>query len=347
MFKSIKIKNLRAITELEVDNLGQVNLFVGQNNCGKTTFLESIFLLIGATNPILPVNINAFRGLGVHSNDVWPTYFHNFDHSTSIEIIGQLRDRDSEQKLLIRPKYKETRVSQPVSSAKSSFAGDSKPSIELEGLELQYSDSQHQEPIVSRIFLRDKQLISEGAKERPVRGIYVSPLTEFDWKNRFDAIQAKKRIPDLISAITKIEPSISDLRLNAVGLLVGDIGLANLIPVSLMGGGTARFLSIAMAMLDSQNGVVLIDEIDNGLHYSAQAMIWKAVFAWAEEFNVQVFAATHSNESVKAFSNIVDSTLLKTETKLFRIERKDEKFRAVEYTKGLLAESLESKWEVR
>jgi energy-coupling factor transporter ATP-binding protein EcfA2 len=347
MFKSIEIKNLRAITELKVDNLGQVNLFVGQNNCGKTTFLESLFLLIGATNPILPVNINVFRGLGVHSNDIWPTYFHNFGHSTPIEIIGQIRDSASEQRLLIRPKYRETRVSQPLSPGKSSFVGDSKPSIELDGLELQYSDSQHPEPIVSRIFLRDNQLISEGAKERPDRGIFVSPLTEFDWKNRFDAIQARKRIPDLIAAVSKIEPRISDIRLNAIGLLVCDIGLANLIPVSLMGGGTARFLSIAMAMLESQNGVVLIDEIDNGLHYSAQATVWKAVFAWAEEFNVQVFAATHSSESVMAFSDIVDSTLLKTETKLFRIERKDEKFRAVEYTKELLAESLESKWEVR
>ena len=46
MFKSIKINNLRAITDLEIKNLGQVNLIVGQNNCGKTTILEAIFFLM-------------------------------------------------------------------------------------------------------------------------------------------------------------------------------------------------------------------------------------------------------------------------------------------------------------
>ena len=46
MFKSIQIKNLRAITELEIENLGQVNLIVGQNNCGKTTLLEALFFII-------------------------------------------------------------------------------------------------------------------------------------------------------------------------------------------------------------------------------------------------------------------------------------------------------------
>ncbi len=58
MYKSLKITNFRCITKLEVDDLARVNLVVGKNNCGKTTFLEAVFLLIGATNPQLPININ-------------------------------------------------------------------------------------------------------------------------------------------------------------------------------------------------------------------------------------------------------------------------------------------------
>lgn len=100
-------------------------------------------------------------------------------------------------------------------------------------------------------------------------------------------------------------------------------------------------------MLDSEDGIVLIDEIENGLHHSIQQKIWKAVFKWAQNLNVQVFATTHSNECIRAFSNSVDTTLFGSEAKLFRIERKDEKFRAVEYSKELLKESVESNWEVR
>jgi len=100
-------------------------------------------------------------------------------------------------------------------------------------------------------------------------------------------------------------------------------------------------------MLDTRDGIVLIDEIENGLHYSVQEKLWQAVFSWAQDLNVQVFATTHSNECIKAFSRSLDATLFKSQARLFRIERKDEKFRAVEYTKEQLAESLESKWEVR
>jgi len=73
----------------------------------------------------------------------------------------------------------------------------------------------------------------------------------------------------------------------------------------------------------------------------------EAVLNWAQELNAQVFATTHSIECVKAFNNSADTTLFESEAKLFRIERKGENFRAVEYSKEILAESLESNWEVR
>ena len=75
MFKNIRIENLRTITHLEINNLGPVNLFVGQNNCGKTTILEAIFFLVGGTNPHLPVKANTLRGLPFLSDELWSTFF--------------------------------------------------------------------------------------------------------------------------------------------------------------------------------------------------------------------------------------------------------------------------------
>jgi len=351
MFKSIKIKNLRAITELEVDNLGQVNLFVGQNSCGKTTLLEAIFFLIGATNPKLPVNANTFRGLPFVSNKLWDSYFHNMDPTVPIEIGTQIHDTMEEQLLLIRPHHPKPTVAEPVPSdvASPSFApGDSETTRKLNGLELTYTSSEDpSNKIISEVFLRNGDLITEGTKERAIRGVFINSVTMYDWKDRFAEVQHKKRIGEVISLLKEIEPNISDLRLNEVRLLEVDIGLSSLLPANLMGGGIAKFLSIALAMFVYQNGIVLIDELENGLGHSAQQKIWKAVLNWAQELNVQVFATTHSIECVKAFNNSADTTLFGSEAKLFRIERKGEKFRAVEYSKEILAESLESNWEVR
>ncbi|MBW8000722.1 MAG: AAA family ATPase [Planctomycetes bacterium] len=352
MFKNIKIKNLRAITELEICNLGQVNLFVGKNNCGKTTILEAIFFLIGHTNPKLLINTNIFRGLELHSNEYWCSFFHNLKTDLNIGISAILRDRKGEQKLVILPEIQKEIPTKPVSSDIVSVEiqnGDSEPGLVTNGLKLIFTNSQ--DPTIekiSSIYLDEGgQVKTPGIKRSFDKGIWVSSATRFDWRLRFGCIQRKKLTGELISLLNEVEPHISDIRLNEVGILEAEIGLSRLIPVNLMGGGIASFLSVALAMLDMKDGVVLIDEIETGLHHSVQEKLWKGIFNWSEKLNVQVFATTHSDECIKAFSNSVDKTLFGSEAKLFRIERKDEKFRAVEYTQQLLSESLESKWEIR
>jgi AAA15 family ATPase/GTPase len=351
MFNTIKIKNLRAITDLMVDNLGQVNLFVGQNNCGKTTLLEALFFLIGATNPRLPINANIFRGLGFLRNEWWDTFFHNLDSSMNIIISGTINNTKEEQKLVIRPIIEKQVSAESVSSNMVSIninGGDSKPAFMPEGLELLYTSSK--DPTTktqSRIVIKEDQLLTQGTRESSIRGVFVSPSTKFDWKPRFSSIQRKKKINELITSLKEVDPSILDIRLNDVGILEVDMGLPNLIPVNLLGGGMANFLSVALAMLDSRDGIVFIDEIENGLHYSMLHKLWKAVFSWAQELNVQVFATTHSNECIKAFNSSVDPTLFESDARLYRIERTDENFRVVEYSNENLAESIESNWEVR
>jgi len=358
MFKNIRIKNLRAITELEIDNLGQVNLLVGGNNCGKTTLLEALFFIIGRTNPQLLINVNVFRGLQFLSNEYWDSFFHNMETDSSIEISVVLREAEEKQELVIRPIIQKQTTVEAVSSDIVSISsdivsveiqnGDSKPGFTPMGLELTYTSSRDPSAkAISSVFLKGKEITTEGVKESSLRGVFVGPATKSDWRNRFASVQRKKRVGELISCLKEIEPEISDIRINEIGILEADIGLRKLIPVNLMGGGTANSLSIILAMLDSQDGIVLIDEIENGFHHSIQQKIWKAILNWAQELNVQTFVTTHSNECIRAFSNSVDMTLFGSEAKLFRIERKDEKFRAVEYTQELLSESLESKWEVR
>lgn len=351
LFKNIRIKNLRAITELEIDNLGQVNLLVGQNNCGKTTLLEALFFIIGRTNPRLSISANALRGLQFLSSESWDSFFHNMETDSSIIISVVLYETKEEQKLVIHPIIQKQTTVETISSGVASVGmqnGDSEPGFTPMGLELTYTSSQDPSAeAISSIFFKGNELRTEGVKESSLRGVFVGPFTKFDWRNRFASVQRKKRIGELISGLKEIEPEISDIRINEVGILEADIGLRKLIPIDLLGGGIANSLSIILAMLDSQDGIVLIDEIEDGLHYSIQKKIWRAIFKWSQELNVQTFVTTHSNECIRAFSDSVDMTLFELGAKLFRIERKDEKFRAVEYTHELLSESLESNWEVR
>lgn len=350
MFKSIHIKNFRAITELKLDNLGQINLFVGKNNCGKTTALEGIFLLTGAPNPHLPINVNALRGLTVFNKDLWSTYFHNMKMESTIKFTGTLKDNIEKYDLSIQPIYKtESTTTSPSDMIAASIKnGTKEPSVYVNGLEFTYINSQKsKEKKKGKIFIRDQEIVTEGKKATPYNGVLLSPLAMYDWKERFDRAQRKKQIPEVISILKEIDSKIVDVRLNAVGMLEADIGLSNLLPFNFIGNGTIKLLNTALAMFDYTDGIVLIDEIDNGLHHSVQEILWKAVFAWSNKLNIQVFATTHSYESVRAFAKCAQGSLFDSQAKMYRVERKDEEFKSVEFETEELDRFIDNMWEMR
>lgn len=349
MFESIKINNLRVVTELQVERLGQVNLFVGRNNCGKTTLLEGIFFLVGATNPQLPVNANRFRGLEYLQNELLPFFFNNVHSQQNIRVSAKLRG-GIKRELKIRSIIEERQVYKQANDGNSISTplenGDSAPLLRLGGLEFVYQSSNMEEPIVSTLVLKEKIEV-KGRKEGDIRGVFVSPSTRFDWKFRFGSIQRKKKENELVGFLSEIDSSLIDIKLNEVGILEADVGLQCRIPVNLMGGGIASCLSVALAMLDTNEGIVLIDEFETGLHHSIQEKLWKAVFKWAEKLNVQVFATTHSYECINAFMKCSKERLFGDMAKLFRIEREANEFSAVEFGMEDLGNSLENMWEIR
>jgi predicted ATPase len=77
-----------------------------------------------------------------------------------------------------------------------------------------------------------------------------------------------------------------------------------LIPIKSMGDGVFRALQIALTSFQSANGFFLIDEFENGLHYTVQEQIWDFIFKIAKQYNIQVFATTHSNDTVRSFLKV-------------------------------------------
>jgi len=351
MFKKVHIKNFRVISDVIVDNLAQVNLIVGDNNCGKTTLLESILLLAGAPNPHLPVTVNSVRGIRFFNAQIWYTFFHDMRTESHVQIRGEILENQEQLSLVVEPLWSEPQIGLAEAGREGKATlenGEADSGVELNGLELVYVSSKEPgKQVKARVFLEDNKPKTEGSKATSLNGILLSAAGMYDWKNKFDIAQRNKQIPELVSVLREIDPEIADIRLNAVGMLEADIGLPHLLPFNLIGNGTIKFLNIALAMLDFRNGLVLIDEIDNGLYHSAQQILWKAIFSWAKRFNVQVFATTHSEECVRAFAECADGSLFKTDGKLLRLERKATKFRIVEYSQKELGESLENHLEVR
>ncbi len=81
-------------------------------------------------------------------------------------------------------------------------------------------------------------------------------------------------------------------------------GLSKAVPLNSMGDGLLRTLQLLLKIYPARGGFLLIDEFENGLHYSIQEKIWGYIFDLAKEFNIQVFATTHSWDCIESFSKV-------------------------------------------
>ncbi len=73
------------------------------------------------------------------------------------------------------------------------------------------------------------------------------------------------------------------------------------VPLRSLGEGMHRMLEMALAIVNARDGMLLVDEFENGLHYSVLEGVWAYLFRLALSLNVQVFATTHSWDAVMAF----------------------------------------------
>ena len=82
----------------------------------------------------------------------------------------------------------------------------------------------------------------------------------------------------------------------------------NPVPIGSMGEGIWRLLSLAIVLTQCRGGVLLVDEIDTGLHHTAMADMWKMIMSAAHRLDVQVFATTHSSDCIGSFAVATSSS---------------------------------------
>jgi len=163
----------------------------------------------------------------------------------------------------------------------------------------------------------------------------------------------KRRKKEVEGLLRKIEPRLESVEALQTGqgqsstpMIYADLGLSEMIPVTQLGQGFSRLLDIYSEIVAADARVLLIDEIENGLHYSILPVIWKGLFLAAKEFDVQIFATTHSWECIMA----ADAAARGGENydlALIRLDRVAGDIKATVMDDKVLATAKELKWEMR
>lgn len=158
------------------------------------------------------------------------------------------------------------------------------------------------------------------------------------------------RQEEIIESLKIIEPRLRNLKIIPIRkeYLVHGIldGVKRPIPLYLMGDGIVRLMEFIQIISLEKDRVILIDEIENGLHHSILKKVWKAIAQAARRNNAQVFATTHSYECIRA-AHRAFSEEETYDFRLHRLERVKGKIKAITYSKESLEAALEMDLEVR
>jgi ABC-type branched-subunit amino acid transport system ATPase component len=203
---------------------------------------------------------------------------------------------------------------------------------------------------------------AERSREIAHRFIGLEPQNPVTVVQRFDALALKPDKRIVIEALQSIEPSLIDIasvheghpslpqELPGFGSRRGFLILldraAEPVPISSMGDGIWRILNLVLALIDAKGGVLLIDEIDTGLHHSVMDKMWTLVNETAKRLNIQVFATTHSRDCVMSLATICHQAVSDTsEITIQRLERDQET--TVAYTEEEIIAAAKYDVEVR
>ena len=77
----------------------------------------------------------------------------------------------------------------------------------------------------------------------------------------------------------------------------------HLVPLNSLGDGMLRVLQLVLKVFPAKGGFLLIDEFENGLHFSVQEKVWALLFEMAQKLDIQIFATTHSWDCIESFAN--------------------------------------------
>jgi AAA15 family ATPase/GTPase len=81
-------------------------------------------------------------------------------------------------------------------------------------------------------------------------------------------------------------------------------------------------LGLALAVVCTKGGVLLVDEIDTGLHFTTMISMWKMISETAKNLNVQVFVTTHSRDCWESLAEVAEMEHFQNnEIMIHRIEK--------------------------
>src|SRR5438105_1499160 len=298
ILNSLEIRNFRGFRHLQIERLGRVNLIVGKNNIGKSSLLEALQLYARrASTPTFIWEIlqtrNEIRQPFVNVGDMLSTLKYLFygrkDIRPGLEPIqiGTLHSPDKILSIAIDWSVVEIREdgsqhTRPLEPGEDYTSDNLSPrfTIQASGSTLSYPIDPSLPQRILRLNSNEITCVFVSAK-----GLNNSQLIKL-----WDEIALTHLEEEVLNALRLIAPGVKGLNFISTPMSSGErhpiVKIADIdqpLPISTLGDGMQRTLAIALALVNTKDGMLLIDEFENGLYYSVQPDVWRFIFRLARQ----------------------------------------------------------------
>jgi predicted ATPase len=350
---SFQIQNFRAFRDLTIERLGRVNLIVGKNNVGKTALLEALWVWAhdeywdDLTDELVKPGVEEERSTSERLRERYEAIRHLFYGRPGPESWGSQRsdlDNPEESEIYLGP-CDDRDYSKGVYLHVNAETGSRIQWFRMEAA--RWHPGKEEFRPVGTLGIKSGSGPRGRYDLQPIDALFVSSssLNETEqselWSN---AVRDGKK-SSVLSLLKAIDCGVEDVNLiqqpflrghpHGNSIRFGERSVedrrfvvtreASPKPISLesLGEGMVRAMSIGLGLVGGEGGMTLIDEIENGIHYSAQPGIWRMIFRMAKKLDVQVFATTHSYDCVQAFQK-ASQEHNRSESMLVSLRRREE-----------------------
>jgi AAA15 family ATPase/GTPase len=336
MYQSIQIERFRGLSSLEISKLSRVNLVVGKNNAGKTSILEAIEIVALGGRPVSLLRSPSRRGevpseasdsrIQIEYDIRHLFYQHAIQEGAYFRISAKTEESDLTVTCEVR------RAESEIEELKL-FPDEDEIEIPLEvlikGPENREGTSISVSP--SGIISREPRRIAiqiPHSSQPSVAFLGTEGADPALLQRLWDGLVLTREEEKIVHAIQIIEPTIERIAFTSRDSRLGATAWVKLrdddhrIPLGSLGDGIRRLLTLAIYVARASGGVLLVDEIDTGLHFSTLEPMWKFIVEAAIRLDVQVFATSHSGDCLRALAWLEsDMPELAQEVSVHRVER--------------------------
>lgn len=361
MISKIKITNFKCFNDFVLDKLALINLVGGRNNSGKSALLEALFIAFGFKNPQIFYALSALRSgngpLNVTPQKMWGHLFYNFTECDSFSIV--LNRTDASVSTLTMSKVPDETVgfnvnSQVVGSLLNQGYDSNDINKYFYALKFQYElkdthisgEYRIQDNTIKYNFdgnssLPLKKISFYNAKSQPDNVVVAEWVSKFILENR------KQSLLDLLKLFDEEIVDITTVVDNSLPYVFAIRSNGQKLSINYMGDGINKALQVLLSILTSPNGILLIDEIENGFHYSLYTKLFEAFYKAALEVDCQLFITTHNAGVIKETADVMGRLEKLSQLAYHRFDFTDGKRQVFSFNGEQLSDALDVAMEVR